>query len=520
MAASRRSLADDLRATAARHGERTAVIDGTLTLSYAELDNMAEHIAQTLRDAGVCPGDCVAWHGAKSSLAVAAVHGILRSQAGYVPVDPDGPISRAELIVGRSRPRVLVSDSAARDQWRTVAPSLDWQPLSLGSAVAEPMWYAIPASTPRAPLVDLAYVFHTSGSTGHPKGVTHTHASASAFVDWAVQELGLTEQDVIINSAPLHFDPTTLHLFGAARVGAAVALMPAAAAPFPAAYIDFCRQVGGTVWYAVTSTLVWLTRRGKDLLAHLGSLRVAVVGGEVLQPSDVNTLFSALPGIRLLNVYGPTESNVCTFHEIRGSQPSDAVIPIGRVLPGAEITVVDESLEPVGPDCPGQLLVRGSMLMEGYLDTEQTDRAFVRTADGRRWYASGDMVREKPTGELEFIGRQDAQIKSRGFRVELGEIERHLQALNSVHECVAVATPDAVFSNLITAFVSAGSLDDVKPLPDLLRARLPYYMVPQRIVLVAGELPRNANGKVDRKALTELAAQPALGDSPELTIVH
>ncbi|MEV6050419.1 amino acid adenylation domain-containing protein [Streptomyces sp. NPDC052107] len=517
---SSRSLVDDLRTTAARHGARTAVIDGTGTLSYTRLDGMAERIAQALRAAGVRPGDCVAWHGAKSRLAVAAVHGILRSGAGYVPVDPDGPIARARLIIDRSRPRVIVTDTPARDQWHTVAPELAWQTLPTASPADAPLWYAIPAAVPRAPLPDLAYVFHTSGSTGHPKGVVHTHASASAFVDWSVAELRLTEQDVIVNSAPLHFDPTTLHLFGAARVGAAVALMPASAAPFPAAYIDFCRQVGGTVWYAVTSTLVWLARRGSDLLPQLEPLRAAVVGGEVLPPGDVNTLFAAVPGIRLLNVYGPTESNVCTFHEIRGPQPLDAVIPVGRVLPGAEVVVVDEELEPVRPGRPGQLLVRGSMLMEGYLDPEQTARAFVRTADGRQWYATGDMVRENAAGELEFIGRRDAQVKSRGFRVELGEIERHLHALNGIHECVVVATPDALFSTVITAFVSADGVDDVKALPQLLRDRLPHYMIPQRIVLAAGELPRNANGKVDRKALAELAAKPALGDGLGLTIVH
>ncbi|MFE9023445.1 amino acid adenylation domain-containing protein [Streptomyces sp. NPDC007808] len=514
-----RSLVDDLRRTAARHGERTAVIDGTGSLGYARLDGMAERIAQGLREAGVRSGDCVAWHGAKSCLAVAAVHGILRSGAGYVPVDPDGPVARARLIVERSRPSVIVTDTTARDQWHAVAPDLTWQPLPTGSADG-PLWYAIPATAPRPPVPDLAYVFHTSGSTGNPKGVVHTHASASAFVDWSVDELRLTEQDVIINSAPLHFDPTTLHLFGAARVGAAVALMPASAAPFPAAHIDFCRQVGGTVWYAVTSTLVWLTRRGKDVLPRLGALRAAVVGGEVLPPSDVNTLFAALPGIRLLNVYGPTESNVCTFHEMRGPQPLDAVIPIGRVLPGAEIVVVDEELTPVRPGGTGQLLVRGSMLMEGYLDPEQTAGAFVHTADGRRWYATGDMVRENAAGELEFVGRRDAQVKSRGFRVELGEIERHLNALDGIHECVVVATPDALFSTLLTAFVSADGVHDVEALPRLLRDRLPHYMIPQRIVLATGELPRNANGKVDRTALTALATRPTLGDSPGLTVVH
>ena len=517
--AHRASLADDLRVAALRHGDRTAVTDGSIVLTYTELDRAAGRVAEALRDHGVRDGECVVWHGAKSSTAVAVVHGILRSGAGYVPLDPDGPVARADLIVRRCRPRALVVDTTARDQWRGITPELVWHPLLDTAALDRELWIAVPEGRPRGAVADLAYVLHTSGSTGHPKGVTHTHASASAFVDWSVRELALTEDDVIINSAPLHFDPTTLHLFGAVRAGAALAMVPAAAAPFPAAYIGFVRDVGGTVWYAVTSTLSWLTRRGKDLLPELGSLRAAVVGGEVLSPDDVNDLLAAVPGIRLLNVYGPTESNVCTFHEIRGPQQPGTTIPIGRVLPGAEITVVDELLETVEPGAAGQLLVRGSMLMEGYLDPEQTARAFVRTPDGRDWYASGDHVVETPSGELEFIGREDAQIKSRGFRIELGEVERHIRSLDGIHECVAVATPDAVFSNLITAFVTADSADHARRVPGLLRSRLPSYMIPQRTAVLAGDLPRLSNGKADRRSLAELAARPMQDGSDGIVIV-
>ncbi|MEW2274863.1 amino acid adenylation domain-containing protein [Streptomyces griseofuscus] len=508
----RRSLVEDLRASVKSHPDRTAVTDGSMTLTYAELDVLADNVAEALRERGIRDGECVVWHGSKSPVAVAVIHGILRAGAGYVPLDPLAPFARTEMVARQTRPTALVVSSAFRKAWQESDLSLTWDELPVARGSEGSVWIAVCDEPARAPIDDLSYVLHTSGSTGTPKGVVHTHASASAFVDWCVQELEMTEHDVVINSAPLHFDPTVLHLFAVARAGATVALMPESVAPFPAAYIDFCAQVGGTIWYAVTSTLMWLVRHGSQLLPQLNGLRAAVVGGEVLQAGDVNALLSAVPHVRLLNVYGPTESNVCTFHEIKGLQREDVLIPIGKVLAGAEVMVVDDDHCRTAVGRTGQLLVRGSMMMKGYLDPEQTERRIVRTRDGRAWYATGDYVRENPQGELEFLGRRDTQIKVRGFRVELGEIERQANAFRGVHNCVAVASPDAAFSNAITLFVSGSSHRELGSLHAHLSSRLPRYMLPQRICYLPGELPTLSNGKVDRRQLTELAGRPA----PEL----
>jgi amino acid adenylation domain-containing protein len=512
------TLSDDLRAAAAaRHGDRTAVVDGRTTLSYAELFDAASAVARALADGGIRPGDCVVWHGAKTASAVAVVHGILLAEAGYVPIDPDGPLARAELIVGQCRPRAVVADAAAQAQWAAAGAAMTWRPLDSNTVE---LWLGVPEVEPRPPLDDLAYVLHTSGSTGRPKGVVHTQRSAQAFVDWSVAELALTADDVIINSAPLHFDPSTLHLFGAGRVGATVALVPPTAATFPAVYLDFCREVGATVLYAVTSTMAWLTRRGRDVMPEVDALRAVVFGGEVMQPADMNVLLEAWPAARFINVYGPTESNVATFHEVRTRRlPANGVVPIGRPLPGTDVVVVDADRKPVPVGATGELLVRGATMMAGYLDPDDTARAFVRTDDGHEWYATGDHVYENPDGEFEFVGRRDGQIKSRGYRVELGEIERHLRAIAGVHECVVVATPQPVVSSVITAFVDA-SPEVAAALPELLADQVPHYMIPERIIAVDGELPRNANGKADRTHLADLAARPALDDVAGFVLVR
>jgi amino acid adenylation domain-containing protein len=507
MSAAARSLAEDLRMAEARYPDRAAVLDGTQTVTYARLGRAAQEVASALAMAGARTGDCIAWHGEKNAQAAAAVHGILRAGAGYVPLDPDAPSARAAAIATGCRPRLLLADAERRRQWETVSPRLDWTPVPCPSGVADSLWLARFDGEPRESIPDLSYVLHTSGSTGAPKGVVHTHSSASAFVDWSVTALALSPDDVIVNSAPLHFDPTVLHLFAAVRAGAAVALMPASETTFPSTYLEFCRRVGGTIWYAVTSTLTWLVRHAGRLGDGLGGMRIAIVGGETLPPSDVAALFRAAPDIRLLNVYGPTESNVCTVHEMREPPAPDATIPIGRVLPGAEIVVVDDSLAAVSPGQTGQLLVRGSMLMRGYLDAEQTARAMVQTPDGGSWYASGDLVRENAAGDLEFLGRRDTQIKTRGFRVELGEIERQVSGIGGVYECAAVASPDPAFGLLITLFVNAAAETPAAVIARRLADSLPSYMLPRRIIELGDGLPRLSNGKVDRKTLEEIDRQ-------------
>ncbi|WP_067603231.1 amino acid adenylation domain-containing protein [Nocardiopsis listeri] len=502
------ALASDLRRAAEQHGDRVAVIHEGGVLTYERLTAAVEKISVELAAYGVTDGDCVAWHGHKSAAAVAAVHGILRAGAGYVPLDASAPRDRNDAIINGQKPRALLADGPTREVWERTDPDLRWSPITVPRPITEDLWFA-PLPDPRSShIVDIAYVLHTSGSTGRPKGVVHTHASARAFLDWAVSELELTGDDVLVNSAPLHFDLSILDLFGACRVGAAVAVLPPSVAPLPAGYAEFCRDAGATVWYTVPSTLAWLTRRGTELVAGIRSLRVVALAGEVVRPPDVAALRAAIPAIRVWNLYGPTETNVCTYHEVRSGHPLDEPVPIGRALPEVELSIVDERRRPVPEGEVGELLVRGDTVMAGYIDERDDRDAFVATPDGRIWYATGDNVRIDAHGDLVFIGRNDQQIKSRGHRIELGEVEEVITGLPGVGACVAVAAPDPLFGNTITVFVQpapSAQAEALTLLAQAVRTALPPYMVPQRIISLTDTWPTLSNGKADRRRLSELA---------------
>lgn len=514
------SLADDLRRAAEQHGDRVALIHEGGAISYGRLAAAAEEVAAELRAHGVVDGDSVAWHGHKSATAVAALHGILRSGAAYAPLDAGAPIERNLDVVRGLRPRVVLADGPGRRIWQRADPRLDWSPVTAAEAVVTDLWLA-PLPEPRTSrAADTAYVLHTSGSTGRPKGVMHTHASARGFIDWAVAELELTRDDVLVNAAPLHFDLSVLDLFGACRVAAPVAVLPPSVAPFPAGYAEFCREARATVWYTVPSTLAWLMHRGTDLVAGLESLRVVALAGEVMRPADVAALRAALPGIRVWNLYGPTETNVCTYHEVPRTHPVDRPVPIGRPLPGVEVVVVDGQRTAVAPEEPGELLVRGGTVMAGYVDEGDDHDAFVTTPDGRTWYATGDQVRANTQGELVFIGRADQQIKSRGHRIELGEVEQAIGALPGVGFCVALATPDPLFGSTVTAFVRpapSATAEVLTALPQAVRSALPSYMVPERLFSITGAWPTLSSGKADRDRLASLASDAHR--SEEITVV-
>jgi amino acid adenylation domain-containing protein len=509
-----------LTRTAAQRPEHVAVVCRDEQLTYRELDELSNRLARLLRDHGVGPGDRVGLLFPKSIRSVAAIFGILKAGAAYVPIDPQGPVTRAARILRDCRPRAVITTAARaealRAQWggervTDVMLTLDDAAGLPGPAVT---WSGIerydPAPVPNDGRVetDLAYILYTSGSTGDPKGVMLTHRNALTFIDWCAATFAVGPGDRLSNHAPLHFDLSVFDLYNAIGAGATVFMVDEETAVFPASVGSFIERHGLTIWYSVPSALVQLLLHGDIAARDLSRLRLLLYAGEPFPVKHLRTLTEALPHVRIFNLYGPTETNVCTYYEVPVPLPPEVDrIPIGRGCENFDVMALDEAGREIAPGEEGELYVRSPSVTPGYwADPARTAAAVIPNARhpelGDRVYRTGDIVTKDGRGELLFLGRRDHMIKSRGHRIELGEIEAALYGEPNVVEAAAVAIPDDEIGNRIRAFVVLEGPAATSP-SDLLKAcarRLPRYMVPD-VVEIRDRLPKTSTGKTDRQRL-------------------
>jgi L-proline---[L-prolyl-carrier protein] ligase len=528
------TLVHDLPARAAtRFPERTAVVDGDRSVTYAELDATANRVAHLLAAHGARHGDRVGLYLEKSLEAVVGIYGILKAGATYVPLDPAAPPARLGSIAGDAGIRCLLTRSEKADAWESlvaegapleviaVLDAVDGEVTgpdgveTLTSTALEGLPEASPPDVPRSS-ADLAYILYTSGSTGVPKGVMLSHLNAMAFVDWATDEFRVTEDDRLSSHAPLHFDLSVFDLYAAANAGAAVVLVPGQLALFPVELARWIREAEISVWYSVPSILTLLVLRGTLDEVELPNLRTILFAGEVFPTKHLHRLLELLPPVRFANLFGPTETNVCTWYEVprwAGEPPSS--IPIGKAITDVEVFAVleDGTIAPDGE--VGEMYVRGPTVMQGYWgDTERTARTLLRNWNGENpypTYRTGDLAYLDENGDWIFLGRRDSQIKSRGYRIELGDIEAALNLHPGVVECAVVAIPDELVSNRIKAFVVTREELDANDLNRFCGERIPRYMAPE-LYEFRTELPRSSTGKIDRRTLGEEAVAAAAAD--------
>lgn len=497
---------------AAEHwGDRRAVSDSNVVWSYATLVEAAGRVAAALQDLGVHPGDRVAVLADKAPATIAALYGIMGIGAVCVPIDPLAPPLRVGSIFADAECSVVCAGGPRSGRILAAAHRPDARVLALTDDIQR-------ASVTRAELdrcssaplnhgceEDLAYLFYTSGSTGTPKGVMLTHRNMLAFVEWAVDRFGINSADRLSSHAPFHFDLSVLDLYGASLAGAAVHILSAGEAALGASMAGVIRDQQLTVWYSVPSALVSLCET--TCTDNLGSLRVLLFAGEVFPTKYLPRLRALAPRALLANLYGPTETGVCTYYLVPDLLPTDAPIPIGRACENQEVFVLGDDRRLVRDGEAGELYVRGPTVMKGYWrNPHMTESSLMQNPLHERFpddtYRTGDLVRRLPGGGLEFLGRRDHQVKSRGYRIELGEIEAALVSHDTVREAAVVPIPDERIGHALIAYVAGHGVPEESALKRHCAQRISRYMIPGRITTLDA-LPHTSTGKIDRQALRE-----------------
>jgi amino acid adenylation domain-containing protein len=514
------TLTGYLEHSAEVHSGRLAVVGPSgSALAYRELNELADRIAGFLAASGVRPGDRVAVIAPKSEQVVATLFGIMKAGAAYVPADYTAPAARNRLLLADCGVKVAFLDvacTAITDEWPTATPpAIVWMGTSAvnGQPPGTP-WQDAAGHEPlrNKPAVgtgDLAYILYTSGSTGIPKGVMLTHENATSFVDWCSDEFRPVAADRFSSHAPFHFDLSVLDLYLSLKHGATVYLISEALGKSPQELAAFIAANRLTVWYSTPSILSLLAQFGALEKHDCSALRLVCFAGEVFPVKHLRRIVDRWPQASFFNLYGPTETNVCTFARIPAVIPPDRTdpYPIGFTCPHCESLLLDGFAgEEVAPGGEGLLHIAGRSLFQGYWG-RGTDGLFFER-DGRRWYSTGDVVRESPGEGFVYLGRRDRMVKRRGYRIELGEIERGLYQNERIREAAAVAVSDDAGVKIV-AYVTPhpGERPTIVELKTFCSRALPSYMSPDAFVFVDA-LPRTSTDKVDYQTLTRAHQAP------------
>ncbi|MER5889423.1 amino acid adenylation domain-containing protein [Streptomyces sp. NPDC001941] len=489
------TLPELFEAQVVRSPEAVAVVADGVSYSYAELDARANRLARTLISRGVGAESVVGVCLERGVDMVAALLGVVKAGAAYLPVDPEYPADRIAYVLETAGATTAVTDTAHAgllpDGVRRVLTD-------------DPV---LPARDPSSPRVDVrpdhpAYVIFTSGSTGRPKGVVVSHAGIVNRLAWMQGRFGLGADDRVLQKTPFGFDVSVWEFFWPLVEGASLVVARPGGHRDPAYMASVIGELGVTTVHFVPSMLEAFL--AEPSVGELGSLKRVVCSGEALPVSVQERFFERLAGVGLHNLYGPTEVSVdvTAWECVPGSQ----TVPIGAPITNTRTYVLDSALAPVPVGVAGELYLAGVQLARGYASRPGlTAERFVANpfTAGARMYRTGDVVRWNADGQLEYLGRVDEQVKIRGFRIEPGEVQAVVAAHPQVAQAAVIARQDAPGDVRLVAYVVPGTLGGSRlesSVREFAAGRLPEYMVPSAVV-VLDALPLNANGKLDRKAL-------------------
>jgi amino acid adenylation domain-containing protein len=519
-----------LSESAARYPDKDALSFKDERMTYGELERESDRLASGLSGMGLERGERAGIYMNRCIASIVGVFGIMKAGATYVPIDPLCPPARLSYIMNKCRIKYLLTTQEKLVNIEQVFPSnsplenilvMNGRDSGSGSPGSAKLfrWPDIRETASEDALrmntvdSDLAYILFTSGSTGNPKGVMLSHLNSLTFVNSAHDFFKIRMNDRFSNICPLHFDMSVFDLFVAFKAGATVVIIPETTTIFPVKLAEAIAKNRISVWNSVPSALSLLASY-KNLDGHdLSSLRLILFAGEQFPLKYLRRLQEAVPGAKFCNMYGQTEANSSTYYWVEQLPPdAKASLPIGRSLPNFEVFSLDEDGKRVTePGQEGELYVRASTVALGYWEeVEKTEKAFVknplRPDLNERVYKTGDLVSLDSQGNYVFLGRKDHMIKSRGYRIEIGEIETVLNNHPEIGNAVVIPIPDELIGNRISVLIVPSTPGKMKK-EDILQycsQHLPKYMIPESVEF-RDSLPTTSSGKVDRKKLSDSA---------------
>ena len=537
--------------TALRLPDKIAFKCGKDQLTYAELATKIQQLATVLRDLGVKKGDLVGLFLNRSIETAIATHGVMLAGGAYVPLNPRAPVSVNQFQIKEGNFKVAITNRAQQKSLatllRTTAGEQDAGP-SVRSLKYSTLADLLDSSTSKKSMIpfvvgadnldvpgcraigweevfsqpesfkqksrilsdDLAYIMYTSGSTGTPKGMMHTHRSGLGFARLMAHHFQIRESDVFGSHAPIYFDVSTPGLFTAPLVGATTVIVSDGHTIFPTSLSALFEAERISVWYSVPLALIHLLEKGELEKKELPDLRHILYAGEPFAPKYLRRLMHAFPQIKVSNLYGPAETNVCTYYDLPGPPTTDEPIPIGDVWKDTDRIILDEKGEEIYNFGTGELCIRSVTTMAGYLkQPELTERAFYQrfaeSGVGEKFYKTGDLVELDQAGLLHFRGRRDHQLKIRGYRVEPDAVETRILAHSAVSEAAIITrkTDEETLMMVAAVILKEGSEVPAKELMNFVGEEFPWYAIPEEICFLSS-FPRTGSGKVDRGTLAEL----------------
>lgn len=464
--------------------DNTALVFQEKMISYHQLNSSANQIKELLVSVNITDGNRVAICCPKSIEFVSSIFGILKAGAAYVPVDYFSPIERNKFIVENCEVAAIIITKELFENFKN--------DFSFVADIANDLILAksnkiVLKKSPE----DLSYILYTSGSTGNPKGVMYSNEGALEFINWSSKIFSPTSSDCFSSHAPFHFDLSIFDLYVSIRHAATLVLIKEDVAKQPMLLAQLISEQKISIWYSTPSILTMLSEYGKMEKYKYDSLRLILFAGEVFPVNKFIGLKEKISGASYYNLYGPTETNVCTYYHV--PENIETAIPIGKVCEHYKSCVVDD-----------ELLISGMGVMLGYWNVPEKDNLW-KDAENRLWYKTGDLVDVAETGDYIFKGRRDRMVKRNGYRIELDEIEAALSKHVDIVTSAVVGKNNNEEQMTITAFVVLRNPQEksVIKMKEYCMNHLPSYMVPNDFIFVEN-LPNTSSNKVDYQKLKQL----------------